>query len=74
MDYRHELKYVVTAAELALMENRMKGLVRPDAHAGACILMIIITAAIMKMRSEPIPERSSASESIMRARRASTWS
>ena len=35
MDYRHELKYVVTAAELALLENRMKGLVRPDAHAGA---------------------------------------
>lgn len=35
MDYRHELKYVVTAAELALLENRIKGLVRPDAHAGA---------------------------------------
>lgn len=26
MDYRHELKYVVTAAELALLENRIKGL------------------------------------------------
>ena len=35
MDYRHELKYVVTAAELALLENRIKGLVRPDAHVGA---------------------------------------
>ena len=35
MDYRHELKYVVTAAELALLENRIKELVRPDAHAGA---------------------------------------
>ena len=63
MDYRHELKYVVTAAELALLENRIKGLVRPDAHAGADGMYHIrslyfddfITAAIRKMRSEPIP-------------------
>ena len=34
MDYRHELKYVVTASQLALLENRMKGLVSLDSHVG----------------------------------------
>ena len=35
MDYRNELKYVVTEAELALLENRIRNLIRPDSHAGA---------------------------------------
>lgn len=34
MDYRHELKYVVTAAQLALLENRIRGLIKPDSHVG----------------------------------------
>ncbi len=35
MDYRHELKYVVTAAQQALLENRIQGLIKPDRHVGA---------------------------------------
>ena len=34
MEYRHELKYVVTAAQLALLENRIRGLIQPDRHVG----------------------------------------
>ena len=34
MEYRHELKYVVTAAQLALLENRIRGLIKPDRHVG----------------------------------------
>lgn len=34
MKYRNELKYVVTAAELALLQNRIQGLIQPDIHAG----------------------------------------
>ncbi len=33
MDYRHELKYVVTEKEMALLENRIRGLVSLDVHA-----------------------------------------
>lgn len=35
MDYRHELKYVITAAQQALLENRIQGLIKPDSHVGA---------------------------------------
>ncbi len=35
MDYRHELKYVVTAAQQALLQNRIEGLIKPDSHVGA---------------------------------------
>jgi len=34
MDYRHELKYVVTASQLALLENRIRNLVALDSHVG----------------------------------------
>lgn len=34
MDYRHELKYVVTADQLALLENRIRGLISLDTHVG----------------------------------------
>lgn len=34
MDYRHELKYMVTAEEMALLESRVRGLVPLDVHAG----------------------------------------
>ncbi len=34
MEYRHELKYVVTAARLALLESRIRGLIPLDVHAG----------------------------------------
>lgn len=34
MDYRHELKYMVTAEDMALLEGRICGLVPLDAHAG----------------------------------------
>jgi len=34
MDYRHELKYVVTASQIALLENRIRGLVSLDKHVG----------------------------------------
>ena len=34
MDYRHELKYMVTAEDMALLEGRIRGLVPLDAHAG----------------------------------------
>ena len=34
MDYRNELKYVVSETDLALLENRLKNLVKPDEHAG----------------------------------------
>ena len=35
MDFRNELKYVASEADLALIENRIRGLIRPDVHAGA---------------------------------------
>ena len=35
MDYRNELKYVVSETDLALLENRLKNLVKPDEHTGA---------------------------------------
>lgn len=34
MDYRHELKYVVDAAQIALLENRIRNLIAPDSHVG----------------------------------------
>ena len=34
MDYRNELKYVVSETDLALLENRLKNLVKPDEHTG----------------------------------------
>lgn len=34
MDYRHELKYVVTAEQLALLKSRIRGLIPLDPHAG----------------------------------------
>jgi len=34
MDYRHELKYVVTASQMALLESRIKNLVSLDSHVG----------------------------------------
>lgn len=34
MEYRHELKYVVTAVQMALLENRIRGLIPLDSHAG----------------------------------------
>lgn len=34
MDYRHELKYVVDARQLALIQNRIRNLIRPDSHVG----------------------------------------
>ena len=34
MDYRHELKYVVTATQMALLENRIRNLVPLDRHVG----------------------------------------
>lgn len=33
--YRHEFKYVVTEAQLALLENRVRNLLPLDAHTGA---------------------------------------
>lgn len=34
MDYRHELKYVVTEAQLALLDNRIRNLIALDSHVG----------------------------------------
>lgn len=34
MEYRHELKYVVTAAQMALLQNRIQDLIPLDAHVG----------------------------------------
>lgn len=34
MEYRHELKYVITAVQMALLENRIRGLIPLDSHAG----------------------------------------
>jgi hypothetical protein len=34
LDYRHELKYVVNAQQIALLENRMKNLIALDSHVG----------------------------------------
>lgn len=34
MDYRNELKYVVTEAQLALLESRIRNLISLDSHAG----------------------------------------
>lgn len=35
MDYRHELKYVVTASQMALLESRIRNLIHLDSHVGA---------------------------------------
>lgn len=32
--YRHELKYVVSAAQIPLLKSRITGLMQPDPHAG----------------------------------------
>ncbi len=34
MKYRHELKYVVTAVQMALLESRIRNLISLDSHAG----------------------------------------
>lgn len=34
MEYRHELKYVVTAPQIAVLESRIRGLISLDSHAG----------------------------------------
>ena len=34
MKYRHELKYVVTAVQMALLESRIQNLISLDSHAG----------------------------------------
>lgn len=34
MEYRHELKYVVTAVQMALLESRIRGLLPLDPHVG----------------------------------------
>lgn len=33
-DYRHEFKYLCSSGELAVLKVRLKGLARPDPHAG----------------------------------------
>lgn len=33
--YRHELKYVISAAQLPLLRSRISAIMKPDAHAGA---------------------------------------
>lgn len=33
--YRHELKYVISAAQIPLLKNRITNLMKPDPHAGA---------------------------------------
>ncbi|MCR5794637.1 MAG: polyphosphate polymerase domain-containing protein [Solobacterium sp.] len=33
--YRHELKYIVSAAQIALLKSRIAVMMRPDPHAGA---------------------------------------
>lgn len=35
MDYRNEIKYIVSEMQLALLENRIRNLIAPDSHAGA---------------------------------------
>ena len=35
MDYRNEIKYLVSETQLALLENRIRNLIQPDRHAGA---------------------------------------
>ncbi len=35
MEYRNELKYVVSETQLVLLENRIRNLIRPDRHAGS---------------------------------------
>ena len=32
--YRHELKYVVSAAQIPLLQSRIAGLMQRDSHAG----------------------------------------
>ena len=34
MDYRNELKYLVTAPQIALLQNRVSHLMQLDSHAG----------------------------------------
>lgn len=35
MDFRNELKFLVTDPEIAILRNRINHLIQPDAHAGA---------------------------------------
>lgn len=35
MDYRNEIKYLVSETQLVLLENRIRNLIQPDRHAGA---------------------------------------
>ena len=35
MDYRNEIKYLVSETHLVLLENRIRNLIQPDRHAGA---------------------------------------
>ncbi len=34
MDYRNEIKYLVSETQLVLLENRIRNLIQPDRHAG----------------------------------------
>lgn len=35
MDYRNEIKYIVSETQLVLLENRIRNLIRADSHAGS---------------------------------------
>jgi hypothetical protein len=35
VDYRNEIKYLVSETQLVLLENRIRNLIQPDRHAGA---------------------------------------
>ena len=80
--FRHELKYVISAGELALIRNRINHLIPCDSHVSesgaysirSCILTTTKTAGSMKTKTAPIPARSSAFEFTMDLQKESRWS
>lgn len=80
VNFRHELKYLISSAEVTMLRTRLSGLISLDAHAktdatpsAACILTTMTIAVFWKMKTAPIPERNSASAFITAVPSASVW-
>ena len=75
VNFRHELKYLISSAEVTMLRIRLSGLISLDAHAKNGHYTIrslyfdetMTTAVFWKTKTAPIPERNSASAFITAA-------
>lgn len=81
VNFRHELKYLISSAEVTMLRTRLSGLISLDAHAknGHYTIRSLYfddydDRCLLEMKTAPIPERNSASAFTTAAPTASVWS